>query len=546
MFAFNFSKKTSKIPFDLLVLISIMAIFPENSSLANDDNVKSQSDFRSTFYKLEMKSSLAKCLACHKNTSGLSVEVKKIETLQSLLGTMSKSLIDDMIERTKLSDIEAQRLREVIKVERNLRSIDSPAESKKTITNPASCYLPEEKRDLLLNNLPKMIQNNSTLIAALMKAVADKQLIFYDRTSVPLTLQGETNDDYGTGILRSEKNPSNFKALSEQNYFSDGAREFPWKSTAGIDVSNNGNAQKFIIASTQGPSVKLKSRTRLTDPKYFGRSTNVNGPQQGWEFKTDTIFGEILFVQNFRHAKSYPFEIRLRRKLLSGSWQFDVLRPFASPNELAASLISLCSSSAPPAGCKKIPTNLYSLIQTPKADYTLNSNFLNSNRMNTMRDPLSLNTSAIDVIQESANLHYLPELEPDVVTQLLLTTPFKSVFEKTWIGIDSWAPSTESTFHIVPQHYFAGLIPHTHDGCTKCHDSAGHHVDNFDPSPYQMFAPIAGDAIRPRTWYDFIPGDDNILSWHPFSPEAIRERKKVLDKNALNSCLLESNFISIE
>jgi hypothetical protein len=329
-------------------------------------------------------------------------------------------------------------------------------------------------------------------------------------------------------------------------YNSDGAREFPWQRTAGLDISPNGSSEKFIIPPASGPLAKAFWRDRSNSPEHFGGASNENGPQLGWEFTSGTTFGEVLKIKDPDTGEQIPFEVRLRTKTAEGKWQMDVLRPFSNPSELAAGIRRICSASDRPAGCSQLGASL-DAIERPQVTAVPRTNYVNRSNFGTARDPFTLNRTSLTAIAKTALLHDLPALPNDVVRKLLKTSPFQSVFNKPWIPADGtgpagWAPTTRSDFNIVPKSYFAAFIPMTQESCTKCHDSAGRHVDNFEPAPDQMFAPSPDDRQRPRTWYNFIPGDDTNLSWHPFSADSVRQGA-IIGPRAFEQCLVQNRLI---
>jgi hypothetical protein len=311
--------------------------------------------------------------------------------------------------------------------------------------------------------------------------------------------------------------------MARFGYHSDGAREFPWQTTAGLDISPSGGATKFVIPPAQGPMMQTLMKSRATHPTHYGTSTNL-GPSFGWQYAPGTTFGETLRVRDPESGQMIPFEIRLRTKLPNGTWNMDVLRPFGNSAELAAAVKKLCAGAGAPPDCNQMGA-LMPQIERPASRVTPLSAFVNQTNMGTARDPLSLSRTALEAAQSSATIETLPDIPASIVRKLLMETPFKSVFGQPWAAgpPPGWAPTSRTDFNIVPRNYFAGFIPMNQNGCMKCHDSAGRHVDQFDPDPQrgQMYAPDPSDAPRPRTWYNFIPGDDGILSFHPFSARAV-------------------------
>lgn len=486
-----------------------------------------------------LDTALNKCVNCHQSQD-VSGGYKNIDSLKNHLPSMVDNTLENMIGRSNLSHEEHQEIKNYVQRERKEADILHKFES-----NPDSCYTTNEERAQKIASMPKVNKEGSPIAEYLAKAQDTGRMVFYDKASVPLTWQtgtktpSQTDSSYSPSRLYTSKYHSNSWMYEQMGYHSDGAREFPWAHSAGTDISPNATSEKFFIPPAEGTLAKFVNRTRASDPTYFGGSVNVNGPQLGWNYEPGAVFGETLKVNGV------AFEIRLRKKMPDGQWQMDVLRPFENPQELAEALKKTCSQSNPPEGCKKITSETIAKIANPITHKADRSDYINAVLLR-HDEILTINITAIESTQEKAMMHELPELPKDVVKTLLTTTPFKSVFGKPWIKgpPPAWAPTSRSDFNIVPKFYFGAFIPLTQQACMKCHDSAGRHVDNFDPKRDRggMFAPAPGDVQdRPRTWYDHIPGNDGILSFHPFSKQAV-DTNAYVNQNAINSCLTKSKL----
>jgi hypothetical protein len=372
----------------------------------------------------------------------------------------------------------------------------------------------------------------------LQQAASDGKLIFYDRYSVPRTWQSDGIEG-ATPLLYSAKYRTNSYMYQESGYYSDGGTEFPWLIAAGLDGSTNGSTDRFIIPGTKR-FIRLMTRTRGNSPEHFGLADNVRGPNLGWTFARGTVFGEVLRVSGI------PFEIRLRAKAATG-WVMDVLRPFESPADLVAAIHRICDGKDAPNGCTEVNRPAFLIkLENPTTRTAARNEFINASLFQTRREPLELNSVALDSTLKEAMVHELPDFPDDVRRALLTQTPFKSVFGKPWVkgNFPSWAPICRTQSCIVPQNYFAAFIPMTQEACMKCHDSAGRHVDNFDPLKTQMFAPSPRhfQFKRPRTWYGHVSGDDGILSFHPFEREAVY-RGAPANRAAIDRCLASSGML---
>lgn len=419
----------------------------------------------------------------------------------------------------------------------------SPGSAARAGSPISACFVGKEEAEARRRNLPQ-IRDADSIIAQKVNAARQRdQMIFYDRKTMPKAWIESTGSDYGKGQIYSEGHMTNPEMMGLMGYHSDGAREFPWNQPAGTDASPQTSSDKFVIPGDSGKLARVIQRTRQSHgAKWFGTSININGPEMGWEFEEGTVFGEVLKVSGV------AFEIRLRQKLAPGQWKFDVLRPFANPKELADAIRALCQKPGAPSGCARLAkeTNLLASLDNPKTRVASAREFVNKEKLGYRLDPLSLNTAALDAVSPEASLHVLPDLPEDVVRELLTRTPFKSVEGIPWISgrPPGWAPTSNSDFNIFPKDYFGAFLGLKEASCVRCHSGAGKHVDNFEPNPKlgQIYAPAPNDAPRARTWYNRLPGDDGILSFHPFSLEAVAEHRPATDKS-IRSCLTDSGLV---
>ncbi len=489
-----------------------------------------------------LHSALGKCVACHKTKgSELSETLKDVNGLAGQFPSMPAKHLADMIGRT--ADLTAPELEALRKHVADTRAARANLVTPKTGTARSACFMSETQRQQLIGSMPP-VTGNSALSQFLNQSRQSGNIQFYDRQNVPLTWSEAYMDDLRQPArLLSPAHATRPDNMERYGYHSDGAREFPWQTTAGLDISPSGGATKFFIPPPQGPMFTEVTKTRQSHPNDFGTSSNINGPQMGWVYSAGTTFGETLRVRDPQSGQMIPFEIRLRTKQPNGTWAMDVMRPFANSAELAAAVKKLCAGGGAPPECAQIKPAVAQLEQ-PKSRNASLASYVNQQTMRTKRDPLLMSRTALEAAQPNATLETLPDLPPSLVRRLLMGTPFKSVFGQPWNAgpPPGWAPTSTSDFNIVPKNYFGGFIPMNQNGCMKCHDSAGRHVDNFDPGPGQMFSPASDDSqSRPRTWYNFIPGDDGILSFHPFSASAVGH-KGGADRSSVDPCWIQSGL----
>lgn len=496
-----------------------------------------------------------KCVNCHKGLSYLDGSLKTTSGLLEHLKSATDNTIEDMAERAQLKPEEIQKLKDYRNHSSNTGSHSSTGASsgssrvgearKREVTDngaTVACYMSNGERRSRIENLPEFQVAGSPIASAVNEALNNGQAVFYDGKSVPRTWQSRERE------LLTERNPTNPRMYSKMGYHSDGSREFPWNKPAGTDASGDSiSSEKFFIPANNRQLASVVNRTRANSPSYFGRSENVNGPNLGWNFEKGATFGEVLKVTDSETGEKIPFEIRLRRKNNEGVWQMDVLRPFESPSDLLSGLKKLCiESKNPPAGCASLN---WASLEKPVIRNFESREFVNKQNLGTKLDPLKLSSTAATALAEKASLQVLPDMPPDVVRALLKTTPFKSVFGKPWTegqngASEGWAPTSNSSFSIVPKNYFGGFIAMNQVSCMKCHESAGRHVDNFDPKLDRAAGIVSDpeDAPRSRTWYNFIPGNDGILSFHPYDAKKVAQGAAA-STQSFAECLKRSGLV---
>lgn len=222
---------------------------------------------------------------------------------------------------------------------------------------------------------------------------------------------------------------------------------------------------------------------------YWQRDPNDYTHRVEWMFPVDTLFGELLLIDDGDQLR--PFEIRTRKRT-AGGWEVDVYRPFPSAIDLADAIearrIARPEWANSPA--------LAALVDQ-------------------LRDPSSLAPLRVSASHfpgafpsREGGLDALPTLtgsDAELIHELLVTTPFRSARGIAWKsggGRTAWAAGAEGSGSIVPAGYNAGAIEVSEASCDGCHRDAG----------------------RPfKTWYDNILaygelwGNDEIFTWHPFT-----------------------------
>lgn len=496
------------------------------SQLKSDLNSQ---DVDSIMASHEFGTAIDKCVNCHMTKPNLAADLKTWDLLTNHLAHegIADQKLKEMIGNARLSPEEESAVHSYVKQTRTQSKINTI--SSKNGRYIPDCYESYEDRKLRTEMVPKTDSKASKMAGILEWARANEQMVFYDKNVVPRTWQSEAISGVDRAVLRTAKNAVNQDMYDRMGYFSDAGREHPWNTPAGLDISPNASRETFFIPPSNGPLMQVFEVTRNTHPNHFGKATNVNGPQMGWSYGDETVFGEVLKVNGI------PYKMRTREKQPDGSWQTEVFSPFDSSQELAQAVEDLCKSSDAPAGCAEIErSGVISELWDPATQEVDRRQYINSSTMGTKRDPLMLNRSAWESTLEYAEIQLIPEMPDDVVAELYARNPFKPT---------TWSPSTHSEHSIVPKDNFEALIPVNQESCMHCHADAGIHVDNVEPHPQQMYAPSPTDAPRPRTWYNFVPGFDSILGFNPWSGEAVA-RGAPANRSSLNRCLLESGLVT--
>jgi len=331
-----------------------------------------------------------------------------------------------------------------------------------------------EKETALRASLPEIDDPNIT------ERIADA-LLYTDEEIPPAfqfqPLHGGTGAPYTVFAHRH----TSFNDLDRAGQFTNGNREFPWRTPGGID-----RAEKYC------DEFRFISLPRKKDGSYWpivvyrdrlDRSTSVNMPAPTgykWIYPNGTVIGEVL-VMNFNDGYKYTYEVRIRERE-PNDWNVDVFRPFTTAEQLGHFLSQHGNESA---SAELLAAK--SLRRQRLAD----------------RHP----TRAFDV---TSGIDPLPEISGDLIKLALTTGPFSSAAGTTWRtgsnGVTADAPTNErEEANLVPPGYNATFLGNDRTGCVNCHKHTLRHVS----------------AFQNRDWYGYIRGSDGIFSFHPIEPSSI-------------------------
>lgn len=329
---------------------------------------------------------------------------------------------------------------------------------------PSLRFVASDRHDALMKFLPQTedpwLQN-----------LKSREIVFYGQQEMPPAYQ--IWDGHLQGIHSIFYNIS---ADKPRERFGNPNLEFPWKSPAGLDQSDNAGSIKFVVLPDGQPILWWRER--------LPHDGNAAGTFR-WIYPVGTVFGEILTVRS-PDGWDYTFEVRTRTRMTK-NWAVNVFRPFTSPAELADRI-------------KKLEP------KWREQDHLvawLNRDQLSASRL--------FNPHPQTVFDRTALLDPLPPLQPALVEKLLTQTPFKSALGQVWLqslesNTEGHAPTTEAGFHIVPKNYGGAFMAVTSRKCMTCHDTTGMHADDF------QFG---------RDWYGRVRGSDGIFSFHIFDPSCI-------------------------
>jgi hypothetical protein len=203
-------------------------------------------------------------------------------------------------------------------------------------------------------------------------------------------------------------------------------------------------------------------------------------------FPAGTLFGEVLRIAD-PAGGNLPFECRVKERRLDG-WSARVFRLFPTRQQLIEAILLLRPQWRDDARLSPAVRELVAergLVRRTFTDYHHHA----------------------PAIHLSAAEYVLPEFPDDLVRALLTRFQFEEATGVEWES-DCHAPTSRQAFSIVPANYDGNYLGTTDETCRQCHRVAG-----FD-----------GDLVDrrvPKQKYGDIPGNDEILSFHPFDPRCI-------------------------
>lgn len=354
-------------------------------------------------------------------------------------------------------------------------------------TSSASAQLMSEAKQRQFRSLIPTVADTE-----LSNVLSDRSLLFYTNDEMPPCYQKWDGGLYGCHSPSYNISGDAREAAKGHGHGGSPNNEFPWKEPGGADHVTGVYTFRFLhlpsdAAGRKLPVVWFRSPLTRNDPGVQGYS---------WTFPNGAVVGEVLY-QTGPDGYGYAFEIRTRTKS-RGQWAVDVYRPFPTLRALVSQIRRL-------RPLWRENARLRAAIQSLESRSTVRVNkYLGDN--NHVKRP---------AFQQWASADYLPDFGDDrLVAELLKTTPFESCSGTIWrddfTGPNVFAPTTTARWHVVPRNYQAGFIEVGETSCTRCHQSANKHANDFE----DVFS-------SGRQWYGRVRGADQIFSFHPFSPSCI-------------------------
>lgn len=313
--------------------------------------------------------------------------------------------------------------------------------------------------------------------AEIQAILKDPRLLLYTEAEMPRAYQN--SDANLSGVHNAHYNVS----ANGSEPYGNGNIEFPWGSPAGTHRTSNTKSFRFLW-------LPLDESGKVRPVVWYRRHlTGEGGTGYAWTYPVGAVLGEVL-IQRGPDRRDYTFELRVRIRE-HADWGVNVFRPFPTAESLAERIREL----RPEWSEDERLTTIVTSLEQPKA--------LPSRTLQDFHPG--------QVFRQSMGVDTLPDLQDHaLVAELLLTTPFSSALGEMWRegsnGVDSAAPTTLASFHVVPARYDAGFIRVDRQSCIRCHQTVNQHVNRFQ----------AG-----RDWYGRIRGSDGIFSFHPFEPSCL-------------------------
>jgi hypothetical protein len=312
-------------------------------------------------------------------------------------------------------------------------------------------------------------------------AMRSVDTMWYDEDSMVFAYQDSIEVVVGirancVGRRVGETNRNNPDIAKLMNYFGPDYRfMFPFRKAAGTDNVTNVKVMNFWNPP--------RKDGRVMPVKWWKMSSRG---RWRWVFPVGTIFGEVLFQKNSA-GEWFVFEVRTRTRYREG-WAVNVFRPFRTAEAMAGAIMGLRPQWDQDA-------NLRTVVGHLRTRDNLVAHRFESRAFSKVFAPID---GALDRIPAIA--------DETLVEELLTRTPFISTEGAIWkegAGLETYAPSSQGEFSIVPRNYEMGMIAVNEVSCERCHSETSRRLGTFDTAV----------ILYGEVW-----GEDRIFTWHLFEP----------------------------
>jgi hypothetical protein len=281
----------------------------------------------------------------------------------------------------------------------------------------------------------------------------DPRTYWYNERNIPPAYQFASPPD----TVNSSVHSSYYNISGDRSEPTGHGFEFPWRVPGGTENVPSGTftSIKFIHLPAGKPIALYRRRVlKRADLGY--------AIHWGWTFPVDSVVGEIHLVRDPEQNRWWPYEIRIRKRE-SDDWGVDILRPLTSVEDFRDAGLAGPYRTRDSVG--------YDARHGGRA------------------------------INVKGSSYRIGRSTPGMVRTVLASNEFRSV-----LGTGFSYTQSVQEFGITPAGYNPGILGTDRRSCSRCHQDAGKHVDNF---------------VAQRDWYGAIRGSDGILSFHPFSRDSI-------------------------
>lgn len=449
-----------------------------------------------------LHTAIGRCLDCHSGESGRTLTLpdnpeKALESLKGKLtkfGPINPEMVVKMAESSVHGALKPEEKEALYQYLFNSSDAKQVAKLEEPARVPAQ-KMSQQELAALKETIPK------TTNPFLDEILRSPSTLFYtDQERRPIYQIGK--DTYGAGEgIKFRDTDSNLGPLGWKDFFqrdrATGDISFKglFGSPAGLQDASKGDFR--VVKFQRNPSEGGKT----VPTQVFRAPSGVDSHLIESKFPEGMVFGEVVLVKDPTTGGERVLQIRTRTKTGENQWQPDIYTAFPTASSLSERIKSIWKNDE----WKKDPelSRMVAHLEGPAQmiEKPVQSNYAT---------PVYSGTGGVDE---------LPQLSPQKIARLLNETPLDSSLNKRWRnegGVESFAPTTQSQFHIVPKGYGAHTMEVSQQSCTRCHQDAGTNFGVINPHARRN----DGAQFAYPNAYGHIYGSDGIFTWHPFNNEA--------------------------